>query len=275
MHDAILQHFVKGQAGKLAVMEQGDPSGPAILMSHSILSSSMMWEQQAQLLAACGWRVLRADIRGHGGSEAGPSPYHMDDLVADSIAILDALGIERAHYVGLSLGAMSGFGLGIRHPDRVLSLVLCDGRADMPEALGAVWNERIDASRAQGCSVLAHATTERWFGKAFLETHPEIAQRFQDTIGLTQVEGFVGCAQAIQTLDYLPQASRIQAPTTLIVGANDGPLPQVMNALCGVIPNAQLEVIANAGHLPNIDQPIAFNAALMRHFFQQPAWSKP
>jgi 3-oxoadipate enol-lactonase len=61
----------------------------------------------------------------------------------------------------------------------------------------------------------------------------------------------------------------------LLTGANDGVFPQVMAGLCEVIPNAKLEIIADAGHLPNIDQPIAFNAALMRHFFNTPAWSKP
>jgi 3-oxoadipate enol-lactonase len=80
------------------------------------------------------------------------------------------------------------------------------------------------------------------------------------------VEGFVGCARAIQRLDYLPRVSQIQAPTTLIVGANDGPLPQAMADLQKLIPGSVLEVIADAGHLPNIDQPAAFEAALLRHF---------
>jgi 3-oxoadipate enol-lactonase len=177
--------------------------------------------------------------------------------------------------VGLSLGAMSGFGLGVRHPERVLSLLLCDGRADMPEAAGAMWNERIDAARAHGCTVLAVPTTERWFGKPFLDANPDIAQRFQQDISDTQVEGFAGCAQAIQTLNYLPQAAAIAVPTTLVSGANDGVFPLVRDALCDIIPNAKLEIIADAGHLPNIDQPTAFNAALMRHFFNIPAWSKP
>lgn len=151
MRHAILQHHIPGPVGNLSVLEQGNPNGPAIVMSHSILSSSMMWAQQAELLATCGWRVLRADIRGHGGSQAGPAPYVMDDLVADTIAILDALHIERAHYVGLSLGAMSGFGLGVRHPERVLSLLLCDGRADMPEAAGRAHRHRQAFSRHRGC----------------------------------------------------------------------------------------------------------------------------
>ena len=268
------QRRIAGPAGDIAVYLQGDPSAPAVLMTHSILSSSMMWAAQAELLAASGWWVIRADTRGHGASMAGPAPYVMADLVADSIAVLDGLQIAHAHHVGLSLGGMSGFGLGIKHADRLLSLLLCDCRADMPADVAASWNERIAMARAKGCGALAVSTTERWFGKPFLDTHPENAKAFQETVGGTQIEGFAGCAQALQQLDYLPLVGRIGTPTTLVVGGNDGVLPQVMRSLLGFLPRARLELIENAGHLPNIDQPIAFNAAMMRHFFQDSSWSR-
>lgn len=259
---------VPGPAGELCVHIQGNASAPAVLMTHSIMSSSMMWQAQADLLAATGWRVIRADTRGHGASQASVAPYAMDDLVADSVAILDALNIKRAHYVGLSLGGMSGFGLGIHHADRLLSLCLCDARADMTPAVAAPWDERIALARNKGCGALAAPTIERWFGKAFIDAHPATYQAFHATATATSVAGFVGSAQAIQQLDYLPQVHHISTPTTLIVGGNDGPLPQVMQALQQLIPGAAIELIAEAGHLPNIDQPTAFNTALMRHLFR-------
>jgi len=267
------KRYLPGPSGDIAVYVHGDPLAPAVLMTHSILSSSMMWAAQAELLTDAGLQVIRADTRGHGESHASAAPYAMDDLVADSIAVLDALKIERAHYVGLSLGGMSGFGLGIQHPDRLLSLCLCDARADMTSAFAAPWDERIAQARAQGCGVLAKATAERWFGPAFMQANPAIASAFLDAISRTSVEGFAGCAYALQQLDYLPKVGSISSPTTLIVGANDGPLPQLMLALQALIPGAVLEVIANAGHLPNIDQPIAFNTALMRHFSNNPSRS--
>lgn len=263
-----------GPAGEIAVCVQGPAAAPAVLMAHSILSSGMMWEAQAALLAATGWRVIRADTRGHGDSAATAAPYAMRDLVADSVAVLDALEIERAHYVGLSLGGMSGLGLGIHHPGRLLSLCICDARADMPPALAAPWDERIAVAQSQGCAALAEPTLERWFGQPFLEAHPAVARKFRATAGATSAEGFVGCARAIQGLDYLGSVGRISVPTTLIVGANDGPLPQAMQVLQGLIEGSTLEVVPQAGHLPNIDQPTAFNAALMRHFFRNPAWSQ-
>jgi 3-oxoadipate enol-lactonase len=257
---------VKGAAGEIELQVGGESKGPAVLMSHSILSSGAMWREQAEMLAARGLRVIRADTRGHGESSAPPAPYTMDDLVADAVAVLDALDIERVHLVGLSLGGMMGFGLGILHPQRVASLVLCDCRADAPPAFAAPWDERMQSALREGCASLAVSTTERWFGQLFLEAHPELARQFRAGVAATPVEGFVGCARAIQRLDWLPRVPRIQAPTTLIVGANDGPLPQAMGDLQKLIPGSVLEVIAGAGHLPNIDQPAAFDAALVRHF---------
>jgi 3-oxoadipate enol-lactonase len=144
--------------------------------------------------------------------------------------------------------------------------VLCDARADAPAAVAAPWEERMQSALREGCASLAVSTTERWFGKPFLEAHPELAQRFRAGVGATTVEGFVGCARAIQRLDYLARVPRIQAPTTLIVGANDGPLPQAMADIHKLIPGSVLDVIPGAGHLPNIDQPAAFDKALLRHF---------
>jgi 3-oxoadipate enol-lactonase len=264
---AAAQRFVTGAADRIAIEEHGTADKPAVLMTHSILSSSMMWSAQAKLLASLGWRVILADTRGHGASPAPPGPYTMADLVADTIAVLDALHIERAHYVGLSLGGMSGFGLGIRHPERLNSLCLCDARADAPPSVAAPWDERIAIACQHGCGALADSTLGRWFGTPFLEAHPAVARRFREIVAATSLEGFVGCARAIQSLDYAREdLARIVTLTTLIVGANDGVLPDVMSRLAAVMGDATLEVIPNAGHLPNVDNAAMFNAALLRHF---------
>jgi 3-oxoadipate enol-lactonase len=256
---------VDGPAGPIAVHQRGYDAAPAVLMTHSIMAAGWMWNQQAELLANRGFRVICADTRGHGESPAPPGPYTMDDLVADSIAVLDALKIQRAHYVGLSLGGMSGFGLGIQHADRLLSLVLCDARADAPPPFLAPWPDRIATAKAQGCAALAAATVERWFGKPFMEANPSVASFFVENIAKTSVDGFIACAQALMKLDYLADVGRIKTPTTMVVGANDGPLPQAMRDLQPLIAGSVLEVIPNAGHLPNIDQAELFNAALLRH----------
>ena len=258
--------LIRGPKSPLAVHLRGADNAPAVVLSHSLLTSHRMWDAQAALLAARGWRVVALDTRGHGASPPPPPPYRIDELADDVVAVLDALGIARAHYVGLSLGGMIGFALGIDHPDRVLSLVLCDTRADAPAAYAAPWDARIEQARAGGCAVLADATLERWFGRDFLDAHADLAATIGRWIETTPLAGFEGCARAIQQLDLVDRVERIAAPTTLIVGERDGDLPQVLGALRARIAGAELEVIADAGHLANVDQPERFNAALLRHF---------
>ena len=252
-------------AGSIQVHRHGDPQAPAVYMAHSILSSSAMWATQAQLLASRGWHVVCADTRGHGGSIAHQAPASMQDLADDTVAVLDALGIDKVHYVGLSLGGMSGLGLALTHADRLRSLCVCAARADTPPEASAPWNDRIATAQRDGCAALAQPTLERWFGRAFLDAHPDIAQGLLRVASSTSVAGFVGCAHAIQGLAYLNRVSDISLPTTLIVGANDGVLPQAMAEIHRRVAGSKLEVIAQAGHLPNIDQPAAFDAALLRH----------
>ena len=257
--------FVNGPAGRIAYTSYGDAGAPAVVMAHSILTSGKMWHQQGKFLAAAGFHAICADTRGHGASDASLPPYLMEDLVADSVAILDGLKMDRAHYVGLSLGAMSGFGLAITHPERLLSACLCAGRADAPGVVASVWDERIEQSTKEGTSSLAQATIERWFGVPFVVSHAEIAAQFRSMIGATSLNGFAGCARAIQKLDFIGRVSTIRVPVTLVVGSNDGVLPDANRALAGDIPGAVFELVANAGHLPNIDQSAAFNSILLSH----------
>lgn len=263
------QHlFLPSAACRVAVHIDGPADGPVVLLAHAILSSSVLWRRQAEWLAAEGWRVLRPDTRGHGQSEA-PSPpslpWRMGDLARDVVEILDALDIRAAHYVGLSLGGMCGFALAERHPERVASLCLCDCRADAPAAFAQPWDERIALVEAQGCEALAGPTIERWLGRGFIEAQPAEARALHAAAAGTSRAGMVGCARAIQQLDHRAAARGIRVPTTLIAGANDGGLPDAMRELQAEIPGASLEIVPDAGHLPNIDQPERFDAALRAH----------
>jgi 3-oxoadipate enol-lactonase len=204
------------------------------------------------------------DTRGHGESDATNPPYSMKDLVVDTIESMNALNIDKAHFVGLSLGGMTGFGLALDYATRFHQFILCDARADAPPVFSAPWDERIGIAKESGCGALAQSTIERWFGEAFVEANPAAANKLLAIATDTSINGFVGCARAIQGLDYLSKLSQISAPTTLIVGSNDGPLPQAMTDIQSLISGSKLEVIDGAGHLPNIDQSIRFNEVLLK-----------
>lgn len=254
----------QGFDGNLAVHTAGPTDAPVIVLGHSILASTRMWHGQVEMLLQLGLRVVSIDTRGHGASDAPSTNCTLDDLVVDNIRVLDELGIARAHFMGVSLGGMVALGLGILYPQRVASLIVCDARADAPPAFAVPWDDRIATAQELGTAALAESTAERWFGPDFLRREPVIASEVKQMIGATTVGGFVACARALQGLDYLPRVGEITAPTQWIVGANDGPLPDAMRHLQSLVPGSTLEVIDGAGHLPNIDQPGAFNAVVSR-----------
>lgn len=259
-----VRHNVPGKAGRLSVRSGGPERGTPVLLCHSILTSSAIWHRQALALAARGHRMLALDSRGHGQSEAPRGPYAMDDLVADAIAVLDHFGIAQAHVIGVSQGGMTAFGLGVRHPDRLLSLCVIAARADAPPPFAAAWDDRIALVQAQGIAALAAPTAERWFGPAFLAAHPAIAATLLDCINQTDPEGFIGCAGAIQSLAYLDGVKQLQVPLTMIVGANDQLLVQPMTELATLL-GCRLAIIPGAGHLPQVDHPDEVDAAIKLH----------
>ncbi|AOB32069.1 hypothetical protein AKI39_17190 [Bordetella sp. H567] len=251
-----------GDAG-FAILDQGPASGPCVVFSHSIMTTHAMWQGQVERLSRAGYRAIAYDARGHGASVVSPAPYQLTQLADDVIGLLDAMGIARAHFVGLSLGGMIAFDLATRHPRRLCSAVICDARADSPESFARPWEERIELAREQGMKALASPTVARWFGAGFRESDP--ARAIHRMLCETPVEGFVGTARALQDFDFRPGLDEVDLPMTLICGENDGVLPAEMAALAHRIPGAVLEMIPAAGHLPNIENPTAFDAALMRH----------
>lgn len=256
---------VNVSGAQLAVHASGPEGAPCVILTHSILAGADMWLPQVKPLLDLGFRVACLDSRGHGGSTCDNRPLRIATLAGDVVAVMDALQIDKAHFVGLSLGGMVGFDLGQRHAARFLSLAICDARADSPAAFALPWDERIAQAQRDGVGSLVQATVERWFGPGLVRLDPEVLQALRLLMASTTTDGFVATARALQDFDYTAGLGQMTLPVTLIVGDRDGVLPAEMARLTGLIPGAQLETIADAGHLPNLEQPAAFNAVLAAH----------
>lgn len=241
----------------------GPEQAPLVVLSHSLASSGIMWEQQVPALVD-GYRVLRYDTRGHGGSDAPAGPYTLDELGDDVIAILDALEIERVHWVGLSMGGMIGQNLAIRYPQRLLSVVLCDTASTVAPQARPLWDERIAVAEKSGMEPLCGETMARWFTSPFLEADGPELRVIREQFLYTPISGYVGCCQAIRELDYTRQLSQIALPVHLIVGADDPSTPpEASRVIQEEIAGASLTVIESGSHLCNVEQPDAFNRALI------------
>jgi 3-oxoadipate enol-lactonase len=241
----------------------GKKEAPVVMMSHSLGSSLTMWKPQLASLEPF-FQVLRYDTRGHGGTEAPKGPYSLDSLGEDAVSLLNALKIDRVHWVGLSMGGMIGQCLALNHSDRLLSAALCDTSAIIPGDAQPLWQERIDIVRQKGVGPLLEPTLERWFTPSFLNRKPERLAQIREEFLATPPEGYIGCIEAIRKLNYLDRLVEVDVPALIIVGEEDPGMPvSAAEAMQTRIGDSKLVVIPFARHLSNVEQPEAFNAALV------------
>ena len=238
---------------------EGDDAAPVLLLSNSLSSDSTMWDDQLPEWTRS-FRVVRYDARGHGRTGAPPGPYRIDDLGRDALAVLDHLGIARAHFCGLSMGGMVGMWLLTHAPERIDRAVLANTSAHMgPPDL---WNERIELAQEGGMEATVEPTVKRWFPAAFHVRAPATIDRMRAMIRRTSVAGYVGCCEAIRDMDQRKTIHTIRRPTLVIIGANDpATTPEAGRAIQAAIPGAAIAVL-DAAHISNVEQPQAFTRAV-------------
>jgi len=238
-------------------------NGPWLVMSHSLACDHTMWDEQMPALQDK-YRVLRYDTRGHGRSSAPAGPYSLDLLADDLKALLEAIGVERAHFIGLSMGGMIGQTLAVREPRGFRTLTLCDTTSAYPSGTATVWDERIRAARAHGMSALVDSTLKRWFTEDFRRARPDVVQRFSRLISGTPVEGYVGCSHALVRINLTARLKSLAVPALVVVGEHDPGTPVAMaRDIHQNLPGSRLEVIPGAAHISNVEQPEAFNRLLV------------
>src|SRR5919199_4258193 len=228
----------------------GPESAPVAAFSTSIGTTLEMWDAQAQALSDR-YRCLRYDTRGHGRSQVLDQPITIEDLADDLAGLLDALGIEAAHIVGLSLGGMTAQSLGVRHPERAVSLTLMATSAYLPHG----WDERAATVRAKGMGAIVDAVLARWFTPEFAAAHPEVVAPMRERFLALDPRGYAVCCGAIRDMDLRASNAEIRVPTLLIAGADDPATPPAMlEDIRSRVPQAELVVLPRAAHIPAVEQ---------------------
>lgn len=238
----------------------GPESAPVVVFSNSLGTTLEMWDAQAHALAGR-YRVLRYNTRGHGQSQVIDQPATIETLTDDLAGLLDGLGIGRAHIVGLSIGGMTAQMMGIRHPDKVLSLSLLATSPHMPTRES--WEERAAKVRAEGLDWLADGTMGRWFTAGFHAAHPqEVARQWAQFVATDRV-GYAICCGAIAVMDLRPSLAAIKAPTLIIAGSEDPAAPPAhAEEIRSRVADAELLVLPHAAHLLAVEQPERVGAVL-------------
>ena len=140
--------------------------------------------------------------------------------------MLDAAGAERAHFVGISLGGLTGMWLGIHAPDRVGRLVLANTGAKI--GTPDTWNQRISAVQTEGLEAIADSVLARWFTPGFAASHPDIVATIRHTLITTPPSGYIACCEALREADLRNQIAAIRSPVLVVTGTHDLSTPPAL-----------------------------------------------
>lgn len=237
----------------------GPADAPVLVCSNSLSSNLTMWDPQVAALKDR-YRIVRYDSRGHGRSTAPDRPYSIAELGRDALAILDALGIARAHWLGLSKGGMVGQWLATHHGHRLDKVILANTAARMgPPDL---WNTRIGMVSQGGMAATVDATVQRWFTQEFLRSPPPVVAAVREMILTTPAHGYQACCAAIRDMDQRETIRAITNPVLVIIGAQDpATTPAAGEVIATNIPGAT-RVVLEAAHLSNLECPDEFTKAV-------------
>jgi len=246
--------------------------GPALLLLHAFPLGLAMWDAQAAGLAErC--RVIRFDARGFGGSPSGAGPLTMERIADDAAALLDHLGIDKAVVAGLSMGGYAAFAMTRRHAERLSGLILANTRSGPDSEEAKKGRAELAARvRREGPRVAAEAMLPRLVGETTKRERPEVAERLGEIILGNAAEGI---AQALEGMALRADSTKglgaIKTPTLVIAGEEDVVTPMAeAEAMARGISGSRLVVIPRAGHLSNIENPQAFNEAVMSFLQSMP-----
>jgi 3-oxoadipate enol-lactonase len=264
-----MQATINGFRMNFAV--EGPEAASAVVLHHPLATDLSIWDELTAALAPR-YRVVRFDARGHGASEATPAPYDLAMLTADTVGLLDHLGLARAHFLGLSMGGMVGQHLGLAHPQRFASLILCSTSSRIPDEARPLWEERVRVAREQGMGAQVDLALSRWLAAASMQGKPALVARMRRYIEATPVEGYAGWCGAIRDLNVTDRLKAIRLPTLVIVGAEDpGTPPAAAQVIHREIAGSELVEVPGVSHQLHVEEPATFNRHVLAFLDRQPA----
>jgi 3-oxoadipate enol-lactonase len=191
----------------------------------------------------------------------------MERLGRDVLAVIDALGIGKMNWCGLSMGGMVGQWLGANAPARIDKLVLSNTSAYFADK--ALWEGRLKTVRDKGLAAIVDANMERWFTKEFRDRNPQAIARMSAMFLATKPEGYIGCGEGIRDMDHRPLLAKISAPTLVIAGKHDPATPLEANEFIRQhIPSAQIAVL-DAAHIANVEQPQVYADTVLKFLLRK------
>lgn len=261
LRTAAREERVHTQINNITIGYSDQGTGLPIVFLHAFPLNRTMWATQERLLSLQ-FRIITIDLCGHGESDAPLWRYTLEQSTDDVRALLDHLEIQRALFVGLSMGGYILFAFYRKYAARVKGLILADTKAQADTEEGK--NGRLQLAQIaykKGPPAIADIMIPKLLSPTTIQTNPDLVQQVRAMIESTQISGIAGDLMAMaERPDSVPLLSQITCPTQIIVGELDQATPPSdSNLMAEQIPHARLAIIPNAAHLSNLEQPEAFN----------------
>ena len=237
---------------------QGEP----LLLLHGLGSRCEDWQLQIPVFAER-YRVVAADMRGHGRTSTPPGPTSVPMMAADVFDLLDGLGLDAAHVVGLSMGGMIAFQMAVDRPERVRSLVVVNSG---PELVARTVSERLRVwQRLALARVFKPARTAQFLGPRLFPKpeQAELREMFIAQWAQNDPRAYRAAMRALVGWSVLDRVEALRCPTLIISGDRDYTPPGYKERYTALIPGARLVVIEDSGHATPIDQAEEFNACVL------------
>lgn len=237
---------------------EGTPDRQPLVLVHPIGADHGIWDSVMPTLLE-GFQVLRYDIRGHGGTETPPQRVTLEELSSDLLHLTHAMGWERFHACGLSIGGMAALHAATRAPSRVTALAVCSAVARMAEPPGGGWDARAATALREGMAPLAPPMIERMFTPDFRQAHPQTVETVRSTFLHTDPKGYAACLAVLRDADLRPFLAHVETPTLVMSGEQDMALsPAALSELVQGISGARHASFAGSGHFPPLEHPQEF-----------------
>lgn len=251
----------------LYYLENGDPEDETVVFIHGLGANHNIWYSQARILEGT-HHIVRYDIRGAGLSSKPEGGYSLSTWSEDMVDLLEELQVERTHIVGHSLGAMIALHFALDHSDQVLSLVLAGGFLELDEETREMIEGSMEVVREEGIEPTADEEgIQGAFAPKTVGARPEILGLHR---GLSLAEdpvGYLGQCRGVLRSSLKGKIGGIESPVLLLVGSHDRltPLENTLE-IASELEDAEVEVIANAGHMAMVERPQRFSELLLTFF---------
>jgi pimeloyl-ACP methyl ester carboxylesterase len=245
-----------------------DGTGEPLLLVHGLGLDHTMWDPVMDMLTTHRM-VVRYDLLGHGDSHDPPGPRTLDDFVGQAIAVINAIDVDKTDIAGLSIGALIVGAVASRHPDRVGKVALLNSVFDRSEDDLGDARQSLTHVEAHGMGSMVQSALDRWFTGIWQTEHPEAVSALATVLLDNDVSAYAKAYEVFIAGDpEMPgAAASIAAETLVMTGELDvGSTVDMTHALAAVIPNATARILPSVRHIPPVEAPRSFSAALLDFF---------